>query len=420
MVDGPAGCQIGSGIEPGWPDVWPTGGQGATGDMGDVVLGIHLGPAWCQAVYLDRQGRVIARGCAALKGASLPKGGVAEAQLAGCWQAVQQAALAAAQTLRSNGVPARPVALSLAADSSTAVFISHYGVAIAPPAAPSAHELRDCMAAVWESAGWGSDPCTCGYAPVLAAQARWLRMHHPALHAKVGRAGTLRDWLLWRLTGVWATDLASGPGGSLWPAAVALQAGWHEHTLATTLPWDAVAGGLRTGAARDLGLSPSLPVATGSNTGASALLGTGCMRFGAAALDPTGTALTIVAAAPAPGCIGYPLLPGAWAQVIDLAAGADGSLVPVKNEVAAAVADTQPHQCVVVDDQVNRQLLARVLGAALPGTTVTADRDAGARGAALLAMVAAAWHKTAGDLFAPATRPVAAAGEPFVGLRRNP
>lgn len=305
--------------------------------MTELVLGIDLGSTWCKAVYADRTGRVVAEGRAYSR---------VRLDLDRLWASVVQAVRAAGAGLQASGPRGggrwRPAAAPGLAPSPGAVAVSCRGLIglffdrdmrlLNPdgdePTLP-APEIDEAYAAP----GWGpGGPYACGYAPQLAGRALRLRRRAPERHRSVAKLGALRDWLTWRLTGEWVTDLATGAGASEWPAACMELSDLPLAAFPRCLHADATAGALTPAAAADLGLPAGLPVATGAHDGVCANLGVGAVEVGDCCLTlGTNAVARVVTGAPVPGWFGYLVLPDRWAWV----RGAPGTAVQLDAVVAA-------------------------------------------------------------------------------------
>jgi len=272
------------------------------------------------------------------------------------WTAVSQAVREANSLL--NGQP-RPDAIALSCRGGTGVWLDSDLQVIPVPsldngsASPSMHEEIE---EVYRSPVWGADgPFAFSYAPATIGRSVWLRRNESELWAKATRTGTLHDWILLRLTGVWATDPASGAGGYRWPADALALAGLPAGAFPESMPQEQVAGDLTADAARALDLSPGIPVVVGCHDGVAANIGTGVVHSGDACIT-LGSNLVVraVTGERLPDCFGYPILSDRWAwvrgahgiasQIDAVVAVLDGSGVPVTparhaalTEVAAAI-----------------------------------------------------------------------------------
>ncbi len=176
---------------------------------------------------------------------------------------------------------------------------------------------RDEIAAVYADPAWQpADPYLFSYAPSLVGRTRWLRRHHPDRYDRVRRIGALHDWIIYRLTGRWTTDLATGPGQYDWPDAVMALTALPASAFPTIMDFSAVVGTLTATAAADLDLSTSTQVIAGAHDGSAANLGAGAFGAGDACVTlGTHFVLRIVTGTPLAGSFGYLITPDAWAWV---------------------------------------------------------------------------------------------------------
>lgn len=448
--------------------------------MSDLVLGIDLGSTWCKAVYADPDGRVVAQGRAYSR---------VRLDLDRLWEALVEAVRAAGADLEARGLRPAPTAVAISCRGLIGLFFDRDMRLLNPPEEDPTLPVPE-IAEVYDAPGWGAGgPYACGYAPVLAGRALRLRRREPERHRRVARLGALRDWLTWRLTGEWVTDLATGHGAPdagvpAWPAVCAELAGLPPAAFPRCLRADATAATLTPTAAEELRLPSGLPVATGAHDGVCANLGVGAVAVGDCCLTlGTNAVARVVTGAPVPGWFGYQVLPHRWAWVrgapgsamqLDAVvaaldggpadvgperhcaltgeaargpAGCDGLRLPVlapghgpgrveraqADRVRAALtagntpgaiyraalegiagavrgildrareAGARPTRYVVTGGMTANALLVRIIGAVIGAPVEIADPEAGARGAAMLAAVAAGWYGCAATAAAAMT-----------------
>lgn len=146
----------------------------------------------------------------------------------------------------------------------------------------------------------------------VLAKLAWLARHDSARLGRARRVLLVKDYLLWRLTGVMATDpsdaVATGMvdvGTLAWIPQLCRAAGVDPAILPPIVPSMAVAGQLTAAAAAAMGLPEGLPVLHGAGDVAALAVGCGVSRPGIVGIT-LGTAghvvLAVDAAAPfAPG-----------------------------------------------------------------------------------------------------------------------
>ncbi len=230
------------------------------------------------------------------------------------WQAVCDVL----RTVASKMQPARPIALAISTAARHGVCLDASGAAFSVPLSWRPDPVL--MAELGSHPGWGHGGMSArGSAPWLAARLVMLRRRYPEWALRVARTGPMHAYLLWKLAGRWATDVAAGPGSDSWPAAVSDLAGITPDALPAVLARAEIAGPLAISSASECGLPAGLPVVCGGQDGA-------CANVGAQALDPGDCCFTlstnfvarIVCDAPVGGHFGYPLEGGAWAWAEDV------------------------------------------------------------------------------------------------------
>lgn len=295
------------------------------------VLGIDLGSTWCKVAYVDRVGRFVAEGRAYSRLAS------GTGNLEQTWEIVARAVRAAGAERDSSHALA-PDAIALSCRGVFGIGLDASGEFVPPPAIVSSASANSDLLEAFAAPGLAALDGY-GYAPRLAASALRWKQREPLCWARVRRFGALHDWILYRLTGRWLTDPASGPGGPAWPLMMHELAGLPHGALPEIAAPDALAGCLRAEAAKDLALPPGIPVAVGSHDGAAANLGAGAFRIGDGCLTlGSNLVLRVVTSKPLAGCFGYPISEGRWAWV----RGAHGIAAQFDAIVAALDGETGP------------------------------------------------------------------------------
>lgn len=246
--------------------------------------------------------------------------------------------------------PSAPVAIALSCRGGSGVWLdAALHVLPVPSHDLAAAEVQATINDLYAQPIWGNEgPFAYGYAPAAIGRSVWLRRHEPEIWAQVARSGSLHDWIMLRLTGVWTTDPASGAGGYPWPEAALALAGLPSGAFPESRPQEQIAGWLIDDAARDLDLPCGIPVVVGCHDGVAANIGTGIVHPGDACIT-LGSNLVVraVTGARLPECFGYPILSDRWAWVrgahgiaaqIDAVVGVlDGGGDPVTPERHAAL-----------------------------------------------------------------------------------
>ena len=281
--------------------------------MPDILtLGIDFGTSAVKAVATDAAGRVIATACAPyplLK----PAQDRAEQNPEDWWAAL----LAVCRDILSQVPPDRIAALGLSGQLNGIVLLDSAGAVLRPAMIwldqRCGPELAELEAAFGERLPnlTGSPASPIAVLPKL----RWLMRHEAALMGRVRHLLQVKDYIMWRLTGVFVTeaneasatlmmDLASRAWSTELLAFAGIDAAW----LAPIAASDQIAGHVLSAAAMETGLPEGLPVVPGSGDTGALAVGCGAYEPGVAAVT-LGTAGHVVAAVPngAPGQI-----PGLW------------------------------------------------------------------------------------------------------------
>jgi gluconokinase len=253
--------------------------------LSQLVVGLDLGTTRCKAVALTPDGAVAASATSAYPLYS-PHPGWAEQAAGEVWQG-------AATALRElcARVPARQLAgLSLSGAMHSLLLVDEAGEPLAPAltwadqrAAPQAKMLRE---RADTQALYGRTGC-----PVQSiyhlAKLRWWSDVEPELGRRAARFITLKDWILWRLAGIWATDQGMASTSGLldihrldWDQEALGLAGVTANQLPALAQPARVAGSITQPAAEATGLPAGLPVVPGTSDGGTANLGSGAVRAG--------------------------------------------------------------------------------------------------------------------------------------------
>jgi len=127
----------------------------------------------------------------------------------------------------------------------------------------------------------------------------WLARHEPAVLRNAVHVGDVQAYLVWRLTGRWATSHGSADTLGLfdlrrmdWPAELLDLAGVRVEQLPELVPAGEEPGTLSRELARSLGLPGAVPVVSGKGDGQAAGLGLGATLPGVAYLN-LGTSMAL-------------------------------------------------------------------------------------------------------------------------------
>jgi xylulokinase len=257
-----------------------------------MFLGIDLGTSSVKAVVLDRKHRLLGSGSAPLA-LDMRQPLWREQHPAAWWHACDVAVSSALQALRHSGHSGDAIeAIGLTGQMHGATLLDSSGEVLRPAMLwNDGRAVAECAAleqAVLRSRQLTGNLMMPGF---TAPKLLWVAKHEPALFKRVRKVLLPKDWLRWRLSGDYATDL-SDASGSLWLdvgqrawspellAACGLSASHmprlHEgpETTGTLLPEVAQRWGLR-----------KVPLVAGASDNAAGALGAGVVNPGDAMMS---------------------------------------------------------------------------------------------------------------------------------------
>ncbi|MBO5271049.1 MAG: xylulokinase [Clostridia bacterium] len=122
-----------------------------------------------------------------------------------------------------------------------------------------------------------------------ASKIRWIKKHEPEIYARTAHILLAKDYIRWKLTGEYATEVSDASGmqlldvkGRCWSAALCAQLGVDLSLLGKVYESADVTGYITKEAAEVTGLPCGIPVAGGAGDNAAAAIGTGVCRDGKA------------------------------------------------------------------------------------------------------------------------------------------
>ena len=254
-----------------------------------IVIGLDLGTTNCKAVALGPDGQLLASASRAYP-LHTPRAAWAEQQAGDLWDGA-----AAALSELASLVPLSQLAgLCLSGAMHSVLPVDSQNNPLAPAmtwadqrAAAQAEDLRQNPQANGLLGRVGC-PLVYIYHP---ARLRWWFEDAPAIAGQAARFVALKDWILFQLTGVWATDwgLASTTGlldihRLAWDDEALALAGVNSGQLAPLVSPLQKVGGLTLEAAHLTGLPGGLPVVAGTSDGGTANLGSGAVLPGQAVI----------------------------------------------------------------------------------------------------------------------------------------
>ncbi|MEP7359905.1 MAG: gluconokinase, partial [Anaerolineales bacterium] len=258
----------------------------------NFVIGLDLGTTRCKAVAVSARGEVAADATSAYPLHS-PHPGWAEQAAGDIWEGARAALSGLAEK-----VPAECITgLALSGAMHSVLLVDEAGEPLAPAptwadqrAASQAAALRGQAEALrgqaeaqalYQRTGC---PLVASYHP---AKLRWWLEEQPALAQRAAHFVSLKDYVLWRLSGRWTTDIGLASTTGLfdihqfdWDGEALALAGVTRERLPDLVRPAEIAGQVTAEAAALTGLRVGLPVAAGSSDGGTANLGAGAVQAG--------------------------------------------------------------------------------------------------------------------------------------------
>lgn len=296
-------------------------------------LGIDLGTSAVKGVLVDVGDSVIAQVEVGLT-VSRPRPDWSEQAPEDWWAAVAQVVA----RLKASAPEAFPrlSAIGLSGQMHGAVLLDVHGAVLRPAILwNDGRSVAEC--AVLESAV----PRLADVAGVVAMpgftapKLLWLREHEPDVFARVAHVLLPKDYLRWRLTGMFATDVSDAAGtlwldesSRTWSEPLVAATGLTVAQLPAVLEGTTVSGTVRPDVAAHLGLPAGVVVAAGGGDAAAGAVGIGAVNDGDAFIS-LGTSGQVFAVTgdyrPYPRAMIHAFghcLPGRWFQMAAMLNGA--------------------------------------------------------------------------------------------------
>ena len=262
---------------------------------GPYLLGIDYGTESCRVAIFDLAGRPLTFAATPYK-TTHPRPGWAEQDPEEWWKALQASCHRA---IAAAGIsPAAIAGISYDATTLTMVAMDERGNELRPAimwmdvrATEQAARAENSESVPRLYNGAGASPATAEWYPFKAA---WLREHEPETYRKAAHLVDAPDWVTFKLTGEWTTNINS--------AAIRMyynrdKGGWPEDFYQTigcgdvfdkiperVLDLGTPVGTLATIPAQLLGLRPGIPVAQGLADAWAGQIGLGVLSAGSMAL----------------------------------------------------------------------------------------------------------------------------------------
>lgn len=312
------------------------------------VIGIDVGTSGTKAVLVSEEGKVKASALVEY-GLSAPRPGWAEQEPYDWWRA---SAAAIAKLLNDGGVPGSEVkALGLAGQMHSSVFLDDGGRTIRPALLWCDGRTRAEVEHITETVGFDklveltANRALEGF---TAPKVLWLKNNEPENHKRLRRLLLAKDYVRYRLTGDFATDVSDASGTLLfdvanrrWSDELIAALGIDPDILPKCYESTEVTGAVTSEAAKLTGLAEGTPVVAGGGDQAAGAVGNGVVREGPV-LVTIGTSGVVFACAQKPAADPRARLhsfchasPGLW-HTMGVTLSAGGSMQWLRNTLREA------------------------------------------------------------------------------------
>ncbi len=259
-------------------------------DNDRALLGIDLGAGSLKASVVSAEGALLGEAAQPVVTAS-PRPGWSEQDPAAWYVALCRAVPAALHAAKMP--PEAIAAVGVSGGAHIAVLLDGADQVIRPAIRWS--DQRSGRQAEALHARAGEAIITTGFNKVnptwTLAQLAWLKEHEPEAAARTRRLFVSKDYLRYRLTGDWHTDVSDAVGTLLadaargdWSDALCALIDWPRETLPPVVRATALVGQVTAAAAAETGLAAGTPVVAGSTDTTVELFGAGAIRPGQGAI----------------------------------------------------------------------------------------------------------------------------------------
>ena len=272
-----------------------------------VMMGVDVGTGGTRAVLVDREGHTVASAASPHPEISSAQVGWAEQHPEDWWKATQAAITA---VLHASETPIEQIAaLGLTGQMHGCVLLDGSGEVLRP--AMIWCDQRTQPECDWLTAEVGFDRLIELVAnPALPnftlTKMLWVKRHEPAVWARVRHVLCPKDYIRYKLTGEFATDMQEASGTLLldvahrrWSEEMAAVAGVPLAWLPRLLEGPEVSGHVDAAGSAATGLPAGLPVAAGSGDQGAGAVGMGILKPGSVSAT-IGTSGVVFAATDAP------------------------------------------------------------------------------------------------------------------------
>lgn len=248
-------------------------------------IGMDVGTSGTKAVLFDDKGKALSSHTAEYP-MEQPHNGWAEQDPERWWQAAKEALMAVASEVDTDSVKG----IGLTGQMHSLVMLDAAGAVIRPAILWCDQRTAAECAYIEETVGHRrlmditANPALTGF---TASKLMWVKRHEPENYARCAHVLLAKDYIRYRLTGEFATDMSDASGMQLldvahrcWSAELLERLGVDPGWLGKLYESPEVTGGVTVQAAALTGLAVGTPVVAGAGDNAAAAVGTGTVRDG--------------------------------------------------------------------------------------------------------------------------------------------
>jgi len=251
------------------------------------VMGTDIGTSGCKTLIIDDSGQVVARAVAEYP-LSTPRPGWSEQDPEHWWQAVKETVKA---VLSAFGHRDDIKAIGLSGQMHGLTPLNKQGEVLRPAILWNDQRTGKQCAEIHELAGGldgllklTNNRMLPGY---TGGKILWVKEHEPDIYDRIHMALNPKDYIRYRLTGEYATEVSDASGTGLfdirarkWSYALLEKIGVPKEWLPPCYESPEISGQLSTAVAMELGLPANLPVAGGGGDAVVQTTGTGLVKPG--------------------------------------------------------------------------------------------------------------------------------------------
>ncbi len=250
-----------------------------------MFIGIDVGTSEVKALLLADDHRLVGTAGAAL-GVSRPQPGHSEQNPADWWLAT----LSALEKLRAAHAKEYTAAqaIGLSGQMHGAVLLDDRHTVLRPAILwNDTRASQECAELMRDCPDWPQVVGSLVMPGFTAPKLRWVAKHEPAVFAKVAKVLLPKDYIRFKLTGDFATDMSDASGTAwldvekrAWSAPLLQRTGLTAGQMPRLIEGNAAGGVLREDVARQLGLHATVIVAGGGGDNAASAVGMGAVEAG--------------------------------------------------------------------------------------------------------------------------------------------